>query len=379
MVKYLLPALIFSAFVAGAKAQSTCSTFTLTGTINTDTGEMHLISLDTDSYYPNNACSQETKIEKGSFTFRGPILYPYAARLGLKINAQWKYMSDIFFIDPCAQAVTCNIDSTWEIPGISNKSMLELSNRYLPSYNEINNKSRLLDQKRDSLAKVYKKTVPAGYSTEISVERKRIDTEAQMILWQYAETNPSSFVALWELIRRFHNNNYRPIYDSIYNQFSASIKETYTGRELARRLDSSKLTADRPFPQLMLLNRYNTKEAFLNPNHLPKYTLIDFWFSHCGPCLAQFKRYKEIYTTYKPLGFQIIGISTDSRENIKSWKAVIKRFGLTWKQYLDEAGEQASKLFINSFPANFLVNEKGIIIKRNITQDELVSILSQLK
>jgi thiol-disulfide isomerase/thioredoxin len=332
-----------------------------------------------DSYYPNNACSQEAKIEKGSFTFTGPVLYPYATRLGLKINGRWIYLSDVFFIDPCSQSIACNIDSPRELPNISNKSMLELRNNYLASYNELNNKSHLLYRKQDSLTGIYKKAIPAEYSMGIALERKKIDTATQMILLEYVKTNPSSFVALWELVRRFDLTNFKPIYDSIYNRFSDSIKGTYTGRELARRLDSLSLTVGNPFPRLELVNLYNTREVFPNPNNLPKYTLIDFWYSHCGPCIEQFNRYKEIYAAYKPVGFQMIGISTDTEKDIKSWKAVIRRFKLPWNQYLDKDGKQANKLFINSTPANFLVDENGIIIKINITQDELVSILSRLK
>ena len=45
-----------------------------------------------------------------------------------------------------------------------------------------------------------------------------------------------------------------------------------------------------------------------------KYVLIDFWASWCGPCRAAMPELKELYAKYKDKGFEIVGVSLDSRK-----------------------------------------------------------------
>lgn len=42
-----------------------------------------------------------------------------------------------------------------------------------------------------------------------------------------------------------------------------------------------------------------------------QYYLIDFWYSHCGPCIEGFPKLKKIYNQFHNRGFDIISISVD--------------------------------------------------------------------
>lgn len=89
--------------------------------------------------------------------------------------------------------------------------------------------------------------------------------------------------------------------------------------------------------------------------------------------------YTKSYNDFKLQGFKIIGISIDITTNINAWKNITKEKGLDWIQYLDENGKLSKKLNINSFPTNFLLNEKGEIIQKNITPEELEKFLIRIK
>jgi alkyl hydroperoxide reductase subunit AhpC len=104
---------------------------------------------------------------------------------------------------------------------------------------------------------------------------------------------------------------------------------------------------------------------------LSKYTPIDIWFSHCVPCIEQFAKYKEICARFRNAGFQLIGVSTDPKDQIQNWKRVINQNMLPWPQYLDRNGIVAKELSIISWPSNFLIDEKGIIIQRDISPKAL--------
>lgn len=167
-------------------------------------------------------------------------------------------------------------------------------------------------------------------------------------------------------------NGYQPVFDSLYNAFSVSLRNTPTGKTLAQRLGSSRITAlGKIFPSLTLLNTSNQPiSVTVAPSS--KYTLIDFWFSRCGPCLQELPKLKELFSIYQNKGFRIVGISIDKPVDRKIWQQTIQEKGLVWPQYLDLSGKlTVGQLSINYFPSNFLLDEKGRIICKNISPADL--------
>ncbi|MBS7333503.1 MAG: TlpA family protein disulfide reductase [Weeksellaceae bacterium] len=102
-----------------------------------------------------------------------------------------------------------------------------------------------------------------------------------------------------------------------------------------------------------------------------KYTLIDFWFSSCKPCLITFPKFKEIYSQYHEKGFQIEAISVDTEKYINDWRNTVAKYELPWINVLDESKKFSTKNNINAFPTSFLVNDKGEIIMKDIDPEKL--------
>lgn len=308
--------------------------FLIRGNINADSGNMILMPITDSSYYPLKLGFKETTMVNGKFIFKGAILYPYAFQIGFKIHSEWKYISDVFFIESGEQQLSCNADSLREIPTLKNNSMEEFKSSHINSMNDT-------------------------------------------MLLQYTKEHSNSYVALWKLVN-FMNKGYKPVYSSIYDKFSDSIKKTFTGKVLAGKLNTAKVSSiGSIFPVLQILDEQNIKATVPQLEKSSKLTLIDFWFSHCGPCISQFKELKIIYEKYKGSGFELLGISTDTKEYVADWKSVVKKQELPWKQYLDLNAVEANKLSIRSFPSNFLIDGEGKIIAKDITPAELNSLLLQ--
>jgi peroxiredoxin len=98
-----------------------------------------------------------------------------------------------------------------------------------------------------------------------------------------------------------------------------------------------------------------------------KYTLLEFWSSSCKPCRESNKDLVNIYKSYKPKGFEIIGISLDN--NKERWTNAIKKDKITWKNLSELNGQNNTAALIydvNGIPDNFLIDPNGKIIARNL-------------
>jgi peroxiredoxin len=118
----------------------------------------------------------------------------------------------------------------------------------------------------------------------------------------------------------------------------------------------------------------------LNINDLKgEYTLLDFWASWCSPCLLQVPDLKEAYDVYHDKGFEIVGVSVDSKGD--RWKKAIEKYEMNWPHVSDLKGwgsETASDYNVTFIPFNMLIDSEGKIIAKNLHSKELQSKLAEL-
>lgn len=110
-----------------------------------------------------------------------------------------------------------------------------------------------------------------------------------------------------------------------------------------------------------------------------KITLIDFWASWCGPCLRQVPDLKDAYNMYHEQGFEIFGVSVDSKG--KKWKASIAKYEMPWPNVSNLKGwgsEAAASYNVTFIPFNVLIDEEGTIIAKNLHSKELQGKLAEL-
>jgi len=114
-------------------------------------------------------------------------------------------------------------------------------------------------------------------------------------------------------------------------------------------------------------------------DHLGKYTLIDFWASWCPPCRKENPNIVANYQKYKSQGFEIFAISLDKKK--EAWLKGIADDHLTW-QHVSELNywnsEIAATYAVRAIPANFLVDDKGTIIAKNVRGEQLGKVLDSL-
>lgn len=104
-----------------------------------------------------------------------------------------------------------------------------------------------------------------------------------------------------------------------------------------------------------------------------KYTLIEFWASWCPFCQREMPKVVEVYKKYHKQGLNIIGVSIDSNKD--EWvKKGIRKFGMRWDQVsnLNKWNDPIVKKYgVHSIPANFLLDNNGKVIAKDLKGDAL--------
>lgn len=103
-----------------------------------------------------------------------------------------------------------------------------------------------------------------------------------------------------------------------------------------------------------------------------KVVLIDFWASWCPSCRKEMPHLVELHKQYKNKGFDIVGISLDSKAD--AWEKGVKDLNISWTQLSDLKGWQnagAGLYGVNSIPHTVLVDKDGRIIAKNLHGDKL--------
>ena len=123
------------------------------------------------------------------------------------------------------------------------------------------------------------------------------------------------------------------------------------------------------------LNLKDTSNTYIKLSDIKnKIILLDFWASWCRPCLDENENLKKVYAKYKDTtfknckGFEIFSVSEDSNKN--SWVQCLNTRKYNWKyQVIDSTvwNERGTFLYnITFYPMNFLIDEKGIIVAKNL-------------
>jgi len=176
---------------------------------------------------------------------------------------------------------------------------------------------------------------------------------------------------------------YRWDYEELFKTLNTLLKpatQTYHYLKLRDREKTLQSIAIGQQAPDFTLNNINGKSTNLYRYIKGKrFILIDFWASWCRPCREENPNLVVAHTKFNSKGFDIIGVSLDVDQNM--WKEAVKTDNLNWEQVSDLKlwdSEPAKEYLISAIPFNVLINDKGIIIAKNIKGEDLINKLEEL-
>lgn len=249
----------------------------------------------------------------------------------------------------------------------------------------------VIDQAHRSMAEMFYSDEPSEDDPEHIVLRREMTQIRETAMQNFLDDwdNPINVLLAMEMgtITAYSENREDafPIYDKLAELLDPEIvaQRVTPARDrlvavIEREENDSTLLQGQKVPEFTLANAEGEDVVLYEVLAEREVTLIDFWASWCGPCIASFPDLKRLYAAYQDHGFEIIGVSID--DNYEDWNNAAIEQELPWidvGELKDWEGPVAVSYGVGFIPKAFLVDPNGCVLKKNVRPDMLEEALVQ--
>jgi len=316
--------------------------------------------------YDFTAKNDSVLVSNGNFTFKGNLSYPQLVYLKFTDNNFKSIYVEDFFIDKGKHFVL--IDTSIKTHNIfipfSQGVQMKKSSINQEYFNEYLVLFKTLDEKVNL-------TLNNSSSSNFIKQRDSFRLVRDSIVLNYSLSHRNSEILPWMVYSLLMKYGYKEIYQQVISNVSWKNQKLKNG--ILNVLNSKR--------DIVIGKFLPYKDRLINPSFQKdtsiKYILVDFWFSNCNPCLKQFEELRATYSKYEEFGFKIVAVSIDDETKKEYYQNLLAKKGYPWHQELDLGGEIAKQLYIDKYPTNFLIDNKGRIIKIDIEPKQLNKFLSE--
>ena len=307
---------------------------------------------------------------KGSFTLKGGLVdHPQLVQL---VAGNTKKRT-AFYLENSEIVVKGSLDSLYKAKITGSKSQDE--------YQTFVDSNKPLSDLYSKLIIKYQAASQSGDIKNTAILEKQGDSiQTEMIKLQknFVKNHPASYVTPSFVVSLSYEMEAEDI-ESMVKGLDTAIAALPQIKDLEERVKIMKsVSVGQKAPDFTLSDPNGTPVA-LSSKFGPKLLLIDFWASWCQPCRQENPNVVKVYNEFHKKGFDIVGVSLDKTKD--SWVKAISDDKLAWTHVSDLQywSNAAAKMYaVNSIPANFLLDETGKIIGKNLRGQDLYNKVNEV-
>jgi peroxiredoxin len=308
--------------------------------------------------------------KKGSFTIKGgAVEYPQLIQL---VAGNTRKRTS-FYLENSKIAINGTLDSLFKADITGSKAQDE--------YQSFIDSNKPLTDKYSSIYAEYQSASQAGNFTRVAEIEKQADSlqsEMKSLQKNFVSNNPASYVTPSILVSLSYEMEADEI-DSMITVLDTAIAKVPQIVSLKERAMVMKAVAIGQKAPDFTMNDVDNNPVTLSSKYGSRLLLVDFWAAWCGPCRQENPNVVKVYTEFHKKGFDVFGVSLDQKK--EDWLKAIADDKLTWTHVSDLQywSNSAAKLYaVNSIPANFLLDETGTIIGKNLRGEDLYKKVQEL-
>ncbi len=370
MMKKLINLLFAAAIITACTTTPKGPHYNITGKIKGADSISFILQKRVDG---KNVRLDSAMVLKGVFKIKGGAV-EYPERVSLISQNRRAGLS--FYLENSNIEITGNIDSLNNAKITGSKTQDEYS-AYLETL-------KPLSEKNNAIYEEYKVAQAGGDKAkmaEIEKKSEEIYSEQTALTKDYVKSHPASYITPTLLGNLSYELEASDI-ELFINALDTNVAKVPIIKDLKVRVAIMKTVAIGQKAPDFTLNDVNDKPVALSSKiGKSKLLLVDFWASWCGPCRKENPNVVKVWKEYNKKGFDIFSVSLDREGEKDKWMKAIKDDQLTWTHVSDLKywNCAAAKLYaVNSIPANFLLDETGTIIAKNLREEALNNKVKEL-
>lgn len=308
--------------------------------------------------------------KNGSFTLKsGKVDFPQMVQL---VAGETRKRTS-FYLENSEITVTGTLDSLFKAKIAGSKTQDE--------YQKFIDSNKPLSDKYTGIYSQYQEANRAGDAARASEIEKQLDglqKEMGDLQKNFVKDNPKSYVTPSILSSLAYEMEAGDI-EAAINALDTAVAAIPAMKSLRERVQIMKAVAVGQKAPDFTMNDVNGNPVALSSKIGAKLLLVDFWAAWCGPCRQENPNVVKVYTEFNKKGFDVFGVSLDQSKD--DWVKAIADDKLTWTHVSDLQywSNAAAKMYaVNAIPANFLLDETGTIIGRNLRGEDLYNKVNEV-